>query len=444
MITQNKIVNDQDLTLADKLIVFGLFLDWLTYENIFFLEPEIYFGKIFLLLVYSFKLIFPFFFLVYAGFPKKESLSKARIGVYLIFFSFFIIWGLLPTLVSGIFVSWIKLLPVFVLFLATISFFEKKPKAFNIYAKCLILYVLISLFQYCLVYIFKTFDPIGEQILVGPYGLFGNVAGRRYIPSFEYPIIRLTGFWKEPSNASGSAYASFFLGLYLIKEGASKRWKYFTILCFVAGLLTLSNAGYLAIGTAFLFRYLLKFNMKERTKFLTSMFVFFLVGVLVWLSLFSRSYFANQGTEYELLLAMTGSTSNVSENYDPSAGRFELMEYALESTSRNLIGAGIQPTDANGLRAPANAPLFWFVMTGFLGLFFLIMMQITVFVSMKSIIKRSPNMLYIILAFIVVMMQQLIYGSWMDANFIILTAVVLVGIKINHDSSPKQVLINKS
>jgi hypothetical protein len=42
------------------------------------------------------------------------------------------------------------------------------------------------------------------------------------------------------------------------------------------------------------------------------------------------------------------------------------------------------------------------------------------------------------------MMQQLIYGSWMDANFIILTAVVLVGIKINHGSSCKQILINKS
>ena len=43
MITQNKIVNDQGLTLADKLIVFGIFLDWLTYENIFFFRARILF-----------------------------------------------------------------------------------------------------------------------------------------------------------------------------------------------------------------------------------------------------------------------------------------------------------------------------------------------------------------------------------------------------------------
>jgi hypothetical protein len=421
----NGIKSKSHLTTIDKIFTYGIFLDWMTYENILFLEPEFYFGKLFLILTYSYKLFFPFLLLFYAGLPGKKIITNTRISIYLILFSGFLLWGLIPTIISGVLLSWLKLIPVFVLFVACLSFFTKQPYSFIIYSKCMIFYIMIALMQYLLVYTFKTFDLEGEQILAGPYGLFGNIAGKRYLPTFEYPIIRLAGFWKEPSNASGSAFASFFLGRFLINLKSSKALKISTFLCFVSGLLTLSNAGYLAIGTSILVGILLSNN--NRIKLLPIIFGILFIGGMLWLSLFSRTYFANQGTEYELLLAITGSTSNATVDYDPSAGRFELMEFALKATSENIIGAGIQPTDSKGLKAPANAPLFWFVMTGFFGLFFLLLMQISILGSLKSLIKRSPNMKYIALAFIAIFMQQLIYGSWMDANFIILTAALLVG-----------------
>ena len=199
-----------NLNAIDKIIVFGIFLDWLTYENVLFLEPNVAFGKFSSILIYSYKLFFPFFLIAYTGLPPIKLFRKASSAIYIFSFTLFIFWGLIPTLISGVFTSWAKLIPVFILFISCLSFFSKKPAAFILYSKFIILYVLSALSQYVLVYTFKTFESPNELGLVGPFGLFGNINGIRFLPLFDIPFVRLTGFWREPSNAAGSAFAAFF------------------------------------------------------------------------------------------------------------------------------------------------------------------------------------------------------------------------------------------
>jgi hypothetical protein len=196
----------------------------------------------------------------------------------------------------------------------------------------------------------------------------------------------------------------------------------------VAGFLTLSNAGYLAIGGSIFAIYFLETGRQKKLNFVKQFFFLFLGIILIWFSLFSRSYFSSQSTEFKLIYAISGANMTEDDNYDPSSGRVDLLEDALKTTSKNIIGAGIQPTDAKGLKSSASAPIFWFVMTGFPGLFLLILMQFALFAKIRSKISENHSLIFLVQALIVVMVQQLVYGSWMDPNYLILTSAVLISI----------------
>lgn len=408
------------------ILSFFIFIQWLIYENIILSEPEAFGGTIFLIFVFGYKFFFPFLLLMYTGFPDLKR--SGRIAVYSFSVVAFLLWSLIPTMISGVFLSWIKLFPPIIFFLAVISFFTKNFRSHIYIMKFIIVYVMVALIQYIIILTTNMYEESGDIPLTGPFGLLGNTQGKFSLPGIDNPIIRLCGFWREPSNASGTAFASYFFGQYLYKQGESKIWYYLSILCFVAGILTLSNAGYLAIGLAFLVGFIFS-NMRLETKLKRSIIFLPIIILFGWYALFSRSYFSENGSDNPYALAFAGvrSASNLnSVDYDPSDGRIDLIQYSINETKENFIGKGVQITGPKGIIAPPGGIFYWLLLTGFPGILFLIIRDFTLISTHFYSRQYSTNAILILQALVVIVVQQSVYGSLMDPNYFLVSAMVLM------------------
>lgn len=415
-------------TFGEKFITYLFFFQWLIYENVILLEPVAFGGDIFLFIVFGFKLILPFLLCYIVGLPPKWVIKSPNFLIYIALFLLFIFWGVIPTLISGTIISWFKIIPLFFFLLASVSFFSKHLFAFNLFAKCIIIYTLTALVQFLLLYLVQDYQESGSFPLAGPWGLFGNIQGKFGLPGIDFTIVRLCGFWREPSLASGTCYVSFFLCKYLVKIGENKFWNFVSYFCMLAGILTLSNAGYLAFASSLLG--VIFFNLRIISKrFLYILLVLPLIIVMVWGAIFGRQYFAENGSDNPFLLAAVGvrSAGNINSNdFDPSDGRLDLMQYTLEETSKNIIGKGIQVTGSTGIKSPSGGLLFWMLLTGYPGALLILLLATFPILLNFNIKDNSTGIISLGQALIVLFVQQSSYGSWLDPNYIILSSLLLV------------------
>jgi hypothetical protein len=294
----------------------------------------------------------------------------------------------------------------------------------------LVLYVLSALIQYGLVYAteayvsLQTFEEL--RFMAGPYGLLGNVNATMSAPGVPVPIVRLTGFWNEPSNAAGSAMAAYFLGRYLASIGERRFWLRASYGCLVAGLLTLSLAGYFALGAAILFGMLFgarRFSIGRVTRML--ILLPFPVAILLGVA-YGRTYVAEVMPDNPWLRAITGVRSTEAVALDPTAGRLTLAQESIETTRESVIGLGLQVVGSEGIQGSGTAPLLWMLLTGFPGLFLLLWRDTVLLRSAAKMMRLEPGSVLIAQALIAVMAQHLSYGSWMNPNYFIFAAMVLV------------------
>jgi hypothetical protein len=435
------------LTQVDKIVGIGIFLYWQIYENVIFLYPENFGGVTFLGLVYFFKLAFPFLLFVYASFNGLVIPKPPEVKIYVLLFLAFLIWSVVPTIIGGDLINWVKLLPLIFFFCSALSIFIKRPQIIVFLIKLIIAISVFSLLQYMGVMITGIYESRvpGSISLTGPLGLFGVTSGNFYLPGIDNPIIRLGGFWKEPSNASGVNFACFFLARYLYKIENKTKWYYISFISLTAGFLSLSNAGYLALACGGLVSVVLNFKQFSvgQKSISIAFFMPILIGLL-WMAMFSRSYLASTQSENNFLLAVAGVRVNSYDdpNYDPSSGRLELLESVFQGGIKNIIGEGVQQVgDKTKLVVPASAPFFWLTLTGYIGFVLIILREIFVFFGTLRLNRIYPTSIYIVQAYIVVLVQQSIYGVWMDPNYLIMVAFVfsLLSIKskeiINYSSS---------
>ncbi|MFZ5875384.1 MAG: hypothetical protein ACOYXU_03135 [Nitrospirota bacterium] len=420
----------------DKPITLLIFLYWLVYENIMFFYSMEYGGPIFYMLTNGIKLFVPVVLLFLTGLPSRQAVRRVPVSLYLLSFAVFLIWGLVPTVVAGDVVEWFKLLPRAAFLLSVIAFFSQRPTAFALFAKCMVAYVILLLPQYVLIYLTSAYeDPLftGYAYMAGPLGMLGNITSTFYLPEASFPFIRLTGFWNEPSNASGCAFAAFFLARYLVAMGGGAFWHSASYACLIAGVLALSLAGYFALGSALLVGLL--FGVKRVTPWRVIRFsLLFPVAVgLLGIVVFGRSYVAEHYLDNIWLRAIVGVRDAGTEaaSYDASDGRLAIAEMTVEKAASTVIGVGIQEVGINGIIASASAPLFWLLLTGFPGFFLLLSREAVLLVHSRSLLHKKPTVLPLIQALIVVMAQHVAYGTWMNPNYFILAGMVLV-------VSPKQ------
>ena len=423
------------LNSIDTILVLFIFLYWWMYENIVFLNPKYYGGALFEMLIFIFKFIFPFFFLLIVGIPKKITWQSYYHLLYTLFFTLFLMWSVIPTLLGGEILSWIKLIPIFVFYFAFFNYVKKNSQIIIILAKLIVSLAFFALIQYILIYITGIYSSSNPDSLdlTGPFGLFGATQSLFHLPGIDIPIIRLCGFWKEPSNASGVTLASFFLCKYLVSVGENKIWNKIGFLCLLAGVLTLSNAGNFALGVTLFLGFLLSFDRTKISSLLKLAFFVPIIGIMLWLAFFSRTYVANNSIDNPFLLAVSGVRNQSTDPnvYDPTNGRLDLISQSLNQT----IGIGLQVTGENTkVATPTNAPLFWLVLAGYPGMILLLFRDSMVLLSIRKNLKVNPGMLFLVQAYFIIILQQLMYGVWMDPNYIIFTVFILAGINVKSKS----------
>lgn len=416
------------LTSNEKGAVGLAFLYWLAYENVFFFYSSEIGGTPFAALTQLIKLALPLALLAYTGLPPIKFFTHGRISLYVLAFVVFLGWSAVPTLLGGNLMEWFKLLPRFVWFLSVVSLFARRPHTFRLFAKCVIVYVALALAQFVLVYLTRSYDtatmyPFG--LAAGPFGLFGNVTSMMFFGGIPYPFLRLCGWWNEPSNASASAYAAYFLSLYLYETGEGKRWKHFSTICLIAGLMTFSNAGYLALACALLAGVVFrsgKFTMRRAVNLAVVLTV---ASAFVALVVVGRRYVAENLGANVFARVITGAR-DVQDDFDLTYGRLDLLKKTAATVQGSIIGVGIQAVGSEGIESSASAPLYWLLLTGVPGLLLLLSREAALLTAARAAVSRHPATLRVGQAMVAVMAQQAVYGSWMNPNYLIYAAFMLV------------------
>lgn len=409
---------------SDKLAVLVIFLYWLAYENIIFFNASV-FGVAMLALTNAIKILIPFGLLAYAGMQIKLIRNK-YVATYLLCFVAFLVWIGMVTLVNGDLIEWFKVLPRFLFFMAALSMFYREPETFYFLAKLVIWYVIFALIQYVLTYVTGAYNHPVEVTYTsaGLSGLYANITAMMFFPSFNVPIIRLAGFWNEPSNASGSAFAAFFLARLLYEKEGMKKWKYASYACLLAGLLCLSNVGYFAFGMALGAGVLLNRGAGFRpARFIYVAIVLIVAIFAIWLTFFGRAYVQENYVDNDILRAIVGLRElNIDGAHDQ---RFAIMGDTVNRVLDNAFGAGLTVIETKDVMVSASAVIYWFMVGGFLGLVLLLFREIVLACACYKLAETNTEYRYLIQALVVVMSQHLSYGSWMNPNYFFLAAAVI-------------------
>lgn len=420
------------------------FIYWISYENTFFFEAGS-FGLVAVFIANFIKLVIPILLILINGIPAFSK--KSHVFFYVFVFCLFLAYALLPTLVTGDLIEYVKLFPRLLFFVAALKIFREYDNIILL-SKIIVGYTVFTFFQYIIGYTLSVLNidtgmiHYGNLMWHGPLGIFGNLD--EITTFFGFPYIQLRGFWNEPSNASGAIFATYFLTKFINEESKTKLHKYVPVIILMAGFLTFSLIGYVSFLGAF--AYGLYFEFK-RSKSLIKVLRYMPVIIILVLYVFSRSIVSNGKVDNELILAVTGAHKIVDkEEIDVSGGRYSVFLDDLNTVSQFPLGIGVQNVigKAQGIvegrviaeNISASAPVFWLVLTGYFGLFLLLFREFFIFRVGLLNSKNSKNVQYLFQAFLSVFIQNLSYGTFMTGYYIVLSSFVFgyIETRVSNDN----------
>ena len=429
-------LKDISITNVDKLAIFLIILYWLVYENVLFFYASEIGGIILLAITFAIKFIIPFCLLLYSGI-SSATINDRNVKYYLLFFVAFLSWLHISTALNGNIIEWLKLVPRFAFFVAIFTLFYNKKHLFSVFAKFMVYNTIYTLLQYILIYMTAAYvitieTPYGRMTDIS--GLYANVASMMYFPSIPFPIIRLTGYWSEPSIAAANCFVALYLALYLHALGHGLKWRILSYFCLVAGLLTFSNAGYLAMGISMLAGVLLTKTKVSPSNIGHKILYFLIAAILISIVVFGRDYVKDNYIDNDILRAIVGLRDLNDQAGD--GGRFELIAKTNTYLSTNVIGIGLGNFNStNDTMQSASAIIMWLLIGGYVAVILLLGREFTVALVFGRVVKSNNSHLYLVQALVALMTQQLAYGSWMNPNYFILVAAVLAinaGLKLEN------------
>ena len=293
-----------------------------------------------------------------------------------------------------------------------------------------------SVLQFFILQIFWWLNMQGEPIsllgaesdLYGPMGMLGYQQARMYFSGFSGAILRLTGYWLEPSNASGFLFCFAFIAYGFFERFKIKKMFTWASTCFVGGILCLSLAGYLACGASLLLGCC---KNKEKSG-LKSAGILVFGCALMLIAIFGRSFVVNTSNDNVFLKAVTGVRENVAEysQYSVSGGRFDLLKYNFQLSLKKPLGVGVYiPGEAKGVKsfrkAFPGALVYWLAVTGYIGVIMLLLV-VFLFVRIFCVYDLSRWSKRLFQGWFVLLIQQSVYGYWMSPLILMLGIFFLV------------------
>ena len=412
-----------------KIIIYLIILQIILYEwGIFELNNL-------LLIVNVLKIVIPIILFLISIYTTTTKIGKST-AVYLTGFILFAIYILIPTLISDnfeeSFFQYLKIIPPRIFFIFAISFlFTKDPSLIKSISKILLYICIFSFIQYFFTLYYVNLHPFESSSIisdrgskfVGPFGLFGNIATEFFLPFFQ--AVRLTGFWIEPSNASAFLFSTYFLGKFLFKEKNISNPMLYRI-SFFAGFLSLSSAGYIAFGIAYLVY--LYFN-KNVNKF----FGFFTSLITIIIGIFGRFIYLTYFPENDsmILKAILGVRDEKLQGQDFTGGRIDNYSYNYNIIINHPFGIGFRIPGENILgkgftEASASAPFYLATFTGLFGLGIFIYLKSHLILQFIKYNNISKNSLLLFCAWIVLSVQNLVYGTWLSFFYFFLSVTTII------------------
>ena len=413
---------------VNSIILLAIIFYILIYELVFFFIE----GTFFQPFINFFKLGFPFVLLFYKGFNPSLFFKNKQIFSYLFFYLIFLFWLIFLNIYnSGFsfgFLETLRQIPRFIFLIGLIQFFLRDQFLKDKAIKGILIFALFTVLMHIILLLNPSINHVSLFSLkfAGPFGILGSVSSRVYVPNLNFPIYRLTGWFNEPSNASAFLYSSYFLAKSIqYKIIRPNLWEYTPKILLIGGILTFSNAGYIALGGSFIILTLLniKFFKNESSSFKNIFFICICISV-VFFGLLGRKISAELGLESDLLSVLTGNKETFENNpyFDPTSGRLDLISKTTEYISEKPQGSGFQNTVIN---IPAGAPFFWLLLSGIPGLILLLSRESIIILTIKRTFSNKV-LIYQYCALIALMFQQSIYGQWNNAFYYFLVGIILV------------------
>jgi len=391
------------------------------------------------------KFILPFALLFVSSLPSLPDYSIPK--NYLLCFALFMTWALVPNVLSGhipeTMMQWLKFIPRLLFCYVIFAYLLQRSEAKTVIMKALVVVAVGTVLQYVLLSMFHyPSDPSGFSLPIfrkvtyfGPYGLLGSGTANVYFQSIDLEIFRLTGFWQEPSIASGFLFMAFFLARALFGQTQQRRWKLAGLACLGGGLLTFSNAGHFAFGCALLSGHIVQFNEKRKNHVLYIVKVIILL-VYIFLSVFGRQIVAKYYPDNMDLRYFIGVRESIKSPY---GGRVEQAYSNIITVSKHPLGIGVRipgrDAEGKGFDYSSFAPAMWLLSTGWIGLFLLFMREAQVLRLMWKRLLPS-NSVSIFQAWVALFCQNLIYGTWMTPLYFLLVAMVFAATYYRNDTVP--------
>jgi hypothetical protein len=398
------------------------FTYWIMFEWVFFFYPQAFGGLPLVLLTNAYKLLGPVLLIGLSGIPRWRRVARSLpAGLYACLFVALLVWSLVPTLIGGDVGAWLRLLPRLVFFIGCYSLFTQFSHSISTASKYLFVIVVVAVVQNLTVFVLGSgvsiLNPVETIDLAGPFGLLGNVTSRMQFGDVLVP--RLAGFWNEPSNASSACFVAWYLARYVRQEEPPPAWSRYSWVCLLAGLLCLSNAGYIALLTSIMFGAICRRQSQSST-----IVPVFLTLALIGIAVLGRPLVAQYQRDNLFLRSITGlrgqqPADNANELY---GGRLGIASETIQAVAENPFGLGVQRVGEGGIEGSATAPLLWLLLTGYPGLFILLSREGTILLA----VRRLPQSgVLIAQAWVVIFVQHLSYGSWMSPLYLLVTAAVL-------------------
>ena len=110
-------------------------------------------------------------------------------------------------------------------------------------------------------------------------------------------------------------------------------------------------------------------------------------------------------------------------------GRIELVALVVNELIEQPHGSGMSP---NSINMSASAPIMWLSMLDIPGLALLLLRELWIYRKIIKVKNRTNEVLLLSQAYIVVAVQQLSYGSWMNPLFFIATAALFSSLMLHQ------------
>lgn len=356
-----------------------------------------------------------------------------QLFIFLLLFTLFIVWSIVPCLISDSIAEsmqlWVQMVTKLLFMYLVGIYLMRNRKAALLILKFIVVVAAFTLVQFIvqaiIIYLGIAEAAQGDGFW-GPFGLLGKPPIQINFLHTTTIFLRFTGFWREPSNASGFLLASSFISFAIYSVENLKKWKIIGLACLIGGLACISNAGYIALVAACLFG-ISSYRIKPK------IFKFVLVTAfipLLLLALYGRALVYDHYMDNNLLRAMVGLSQSVTGeeiDFDPSGGRIELFQKTLVVVKENPVGIGLRiPGGGFKEDVSASAPIIFLLFTGPVGLIILLVVETYILIWAFRFSKRSQFTRRVSQAWVVVLAQNLSYGNWMSTMFLFLSVLILV------------------